>query len=697
MRQHEVVRGREHGGAALRPVLAAWTVLAAWIAGVAMSAMVAAPAAALTAGGSWQAIGPSGGPALSLAVDPADAATAYAACGPGGLFKTVDGGLSWSHSDAGLLPGAVIRVVVDPLTPSTVYAATVAVTFRYTFQMSGGGVFKSTDGGATWSPAGSGLGGAGESAASLLSDLAIDPQTPSTLFAAVGDTVFRSQDGAASWTASGAGLRPNLRVKTVVLDPAAPSTVYAGTSIGVWKSTDGGASWLPARQGMALAPLAPIAALAVDPQAHETVYAGASPGSLVDGQARGLYVSTDGGASWTAQPVAAGNPRVSCLAVSPADHSVFACAQGRGLYRSLGGGGRWQPIDQGLPATAFAAVAIAASRPDQLLAGVAAGGNGGPAVYASADEGSLWTPAGGGLAAIDPAALAADPVRAGRVYVGTGASGVLATTDDGGGWAPANAGLGSGLQVSALAVDPLAPATLYAETDGGFFVSHNGARHWSLPGAAFPAVPALAVDPHRPSTLYSAATRSTSGSPFEAQSFYKSVDGGATWTLLLPQDTDIPACAVAPSAPATVYVARQQENVISLLRSQNGGAAFVRVFSLAAGFFPILAIDPGDAEVLYFEIAGTPSTQPSGLFKSTDGGATRTRLAAPVAALLIDPADPSVLYAGTASGVVVSADGGATWAELAPGLPPAAVYLLARGPGALYAGVEGHGVYRLSL
>jgi photosystem II stability/assembly factor-like uncharacterized protein len=669
---------------AVRAAIAAWAVCA----GVA-AVFALAPAAARAAASSWQSIGPSGGIALSVAVDPADPATAYAASGAAGLFKTVDAGLSWSHSDAGLLPGSLVRVVLAPGAPATIYVAAAPLFFG--LEEAGGGVFKSTDGGATWAAASSGLERSG-----FLSDLAIDPQTPATLYAAAGNRVFKSVDGAASWIDSGAGLRPGATVNTVVVDPVQPSTLYAGTSIGVWKSLDAGASWLPARQGMAQAP---IVALAVDPQAHGTVYAGAQ--SFDPARLRGLFVSADGAATWTARPVTAGNPAVVCLAVSPAaDRAVFACALGNGLVKSLDGGNHWQSIDKGLPAVDLAALAVAPSLPSRLFAGVGAAGNGGPAVYRSLDEGALWRPFGNGITAVDPTALAVDPRRAGRIYIGTGLypspgdGGVLRTLDDGAAWEPANDGLGATLSVGALAIDPLAPATLYVETDGGFFASHDGATLWSRPGAPFPGGPALAVDPRSPATLYSFAAM------LSAAAFYKSLDGGATWKPLpLPFANTIPACAVAPSAPSTLYVASADNLIASLVSSEDGGATFQTLFSVPAQI-PILAVDPTDPRTVYFEIANAGFVA-TGLFKSTDGGHTKTLLLSgsePVSALVVDPSSPDVLYAGTPDDVLVSRDGGATWAELAPGLPPAPVRRLAFGPaGTLYAAVQSNGVYRLAL
>ena len=85
--------------------------------------------------------------------------------------------------------GSILSLVIDPATPQTLYAGTV-----------GGGVFKSTDGGAAWSAASTGLGNV------TVWSLAIDPATPQTLYVGTFNGVFKSTDGAAAWSAVNTGL-----------------------------------------------------------------------------------------------------------------------------------------------------------------------------------------------------------------------------------------------------------------------------------------------------------------------------------------------------------------------------------------------------------------------------------------------------------------------------------------------------------
>src|SRR2546423_12339441 len=127
----------------------------------------------------------------------------------------------WSEVDAGL-PGAVAGVTtlaIVPTTVSTLYART-----------SGGGLFKSTDGGATWKAL---------SNIADVSALALDPNSASTIYAGTSHGVLKSANGGVSWISSGLSDTP---VNTLAVDSLTPSTLYAagGVDDHISKSTDGG-------------------------------------------------------------------------------------------------------------------------------------------------------------------------------------------------------------------------------------------------------------------------------------------------------------------------------------------------------------------------------------------------------------------------------------------------------------------------
>src|SRR5438876_4039479 len=134
--------------------------------------------------------------------------------------------------------GSISALAVDPQTPTTLYAGTTSA-----------GVFKSTDGGTHWRAVNAGLG------ATTVRALAIDPQTPTTVYAATWDRgIFKSTDGGANWSATNSGLIDpyGVRVSAIAAmatTPETPTTLYAGTTQGVFKSTDGGSSWSAIRPG----------------------------------------------------------------------------------------------------------------------------------------------------------------------------------------------------------------------------------------------------------------------------------------------------------------------------------------------------------------------------------------------------------------------------------------------------------------
>jgi len=210
----------------------------------------------------------------------------------GALSKSTDGGQNWTsltESLPGYLFGlglAIYDLAIDPLNTSTLYAATST------------GVVKTTDGGSTWTTINSGLpkgviqtpafSRQGQPLFPLaptepVQALAIDPVNPDTLYGGTTRGVFKTTNGGLSWTGSGLITQS---VYTLAIDPANSSTIYVGTQDGgVFKSTDGGQSWSSSGS-----PSAPVQALAIDPINPSTIYAATSGG--------GVFKSTDGGESW---------------------------------------------------------------------------------------------------------------------------------------------------------------------------------------------------------------------------------------------------------------------------------------------------------------------------------------------------------------------------------------------------------------
>jgi hypothetical protein len=320
--------------------------------------------------------------------------------------------------------------------------------------------------------------------------LAVAPGQPGIVYAAVREQgLFRSTDGGATWTAIDQGLFDacypiGSDVYLLVADPRQPGTLYASTIAGLKKSTDGGATWqqpyaikLGAVDDLALVPsvpgrlLAAVQALGVDP-----------PGQCLGGGLTGLAVSADGGATWS-NPVV---DQVLAVAVDPTNLSrVFTEVwTGQPLVHLSEDGGATSTLLPPLPSFLIAGgpdalVVDPTTTPSTLFvrdpgypgqipgtiyrAAPGAGGTGGS---------PFWTLATNGLPANARLSdLLVDPAVAGRLYAATDA-GVFESSDRGDNWFP-SAGANPPA-VALLAIDPRPLGPLYAGTSQGVYVLDRG-------------------------------------------------------------------------------------------------------------------------------------------------------------------------------------------------------------------------------
>jgi photosystem II stability/assembly factor-like uncharacterized protein len=620
----------------------------------------------------WTTSGPDVGNVKALAIDPSAPATLYAGT-DGGVFKSINGGQSWTAINSGLTDTIVDALAIDPSAPATLYAGTNL-----------GGVFKSTNAGQSWTAVNVGL------TNTRVQALAIDPSAPATLYAGtfgiVSGGVFKSSNGGQSWTAVG-GLADYL-IDVLAIDPSAPATLYAGAGGGVFKSTNGGQSWTAINSGLTH-PLPTVRALAIDPSAPATLYAGtAGPGVSLGVVSGGVFKSTNAGQSWTAVNVGLPGTVVFALAIDPSAPATLYAGTYGGVFKSTNGGQSWTAVNVGLIGTAVQVLALDPSAPVTLYAGTYGGGT-----FRSSNGGQSWTAVSAGLTDTSVQALAIDPSAPTTLYAGT-LYGVFKSSNAGQSWTAVNAGLtgpyGNIQEVFALAIDPSAPATLYAGGNG-IFKSSNAGQSWTAinSGLTDTSVQALAIDPSAPATLYA-------GTPYGA---FRSSNGGLSWTAVNAGLTgpygniqEVFALAIDPSAPATLYAGTYG----GVFKSTNAGQSWTAVnVGLTNTRVTALAIDPLAPATLY---AGTQS---GGVFKSSNGGQRWTAVNSGLAstlvnALAIDPSAPATLYVGTdGGGVFKSTNGGQSWTAFNAGLTNTSVLALAIDPSApaLYAGTRGGGVF----
>ena len=524
-------------------------------------------------GGNWHPINtglPAGYPINALAIDPITPSTLYAGTergsdGSGGVFRSTDSGGSWSAINMGLpvVGSPIFALAIDPTIPTTLYAAPRA------------GVFRSTDSGGSWSASSIGLTDNSGKTLTVFA-LAFDPTTPTTLYAAAGaGGVFRSTDSGGSWSASSAGLTfgynpqsvRDYGVRALAINPVTPSTLYAGTSWGAFQSSNSGDSWIAANTGLLANPLF-VTALAIEPTTSTTLYAGT--------YGNGVFRSTDAGGSWS--PRGLNNSFiVTALAIDPTIPTTLYAGysspgdrvRAGGVYKSTNGGSSWSAASTGLSGPYFSSVfalAIDPGTPSRLYAATDAG------LFQSTDSGTSWSPSSLNVSWVYTIAI--DPRTPTTLYAGTQGVGVFRSMDAGSSWSAINSGMpdntGLTLSIATLAIDPTAPSTLYAGriidqvngviTNGGAYRSTNGGATWTSASTGLSTNPlsvrALAIDPAAPSTLYAAVDGFLGA---EGGVVFRSTNSGASWN---PIDTGLPnggkalavgILAFAPSTPPAIY------------------------------------------------------------------------------------------------------------------------------------------------
>jgi len=284
------------------------------------------------------------------------------------------------------------------------------------------GVWKSVDGGATWSITG-------------LTDreqysLAIDPVTPTTLYAGRNGAIAKSTDGGVSWTS----VAIVGDVYGLLIDPTSPTTLYATVSaIGGWtvlKSTDGGSSWIETPPPVHLV----VNGFAIDASRPTTLYAVASDPRVAGAGCCIVFKSTDGGASWTEQGNVLANSFL--LVTDPVTPGTLFAGGDLGIFKSIDNGGNWAaagPAVHALVIDPLNPTTLHAARTDYdcfevwgdfqcLLTGV---------IYKSTDGAASWTQVAA-FPDLGIYALTIDPLTPTTLYAG--GQGLVKSTDGGATW-----------------------------------------------------------------------------------------------------------------------------------------------------------------------------------------------------------------------------------------------------------------------
>jgi photosystem II stability/assembly factor-like uncharacterized protein len=459
--------------------------------------------------------------AYTIVFDLLDPKRVFAAIdGAPGLYRSLNGGSSWSAAMEGITNPKGRAIVFDPTSTSPVVAFYGGwQAYQYT------NVFKTADGGDTWTPKNNGISGID------IWEMAMTSSNPPVLFACTyHNGLLKSTTGGKTWTNAGV---PASKVNSVTVSPEESNIVFAGSDeIGLFKSMNGGTTWALSQDGLITTW---STALLVSREDMNRLF--------MSTYGQGVFQSSDRGSTWTNMSKGLGDLYIHSLVMDPAHPNlIYALTDTTGLYRyDMDAGGSWARVSGGLPALAAGETAPGSGsssyppdypfalpeKPDSDVY---------PELYASAIPAAPAAKPPYLVMSFAPS----DPALA---YLGTSGSGVYKSEDGGGGWSAA--GL-SGYVVWSLAVDPGDPNLVYAATSkpGIVKVSSTGGGSWSdsdLPGSNL-IVYSLAFSNDNQRVLYAG----TSDGVYQ-------LSGGSWTTLGLPGYT-VTAIAAVPNLPGYLYV-----------------------------------------------------------------------------------------------------------------------------------------------
>ncbi|HEX6507194.1 MAG TPA: hypothetical protein VF221_06130 [Chloroflexota bacterium] len=538
--------------------------------------------------------------------------------------------------------------MVTGLTPSPDYSRDHTV-----FAAADDGVFRSTDGGVTWSNLSAGLGSHFCRALALSQTF----MTDHTILVATDGGVYRSIDGGSSWQQSGTDTRAAVSIAWV---PGSRVVVVGLDAGGLAESTDAGNTW---QQDTAF----PAARRALSITAD-----GAAGTEILVGTDDGVWRSVDAGSSWS--QVGAAGDRIDALAGGTGSTMFAGSAAGKGVYVSSDAGASWRPA--GVPPNPYvtALAAEPAATGDTILAGTAGGG-----VAESQDGGSSWRWVNVGLhaAAIAGAVDLGDAVAVG----GNGGLDVLTRGDNAWRELPVPTRF-------VTSIDGAGQSLFVGTQDMGLQISHDGGQTWQRGAIAAPTVSAVRL-----------ASASTTGPIFVAADYvYRSVDGGASFTRVEGMaGNDVRCFAFSPKFVSTgVSFAGTISH--GMYRSIDGGSTWT---SVASGLPNDTITAMLTSSVYGLDRTVYASTAGDGVFASTDGGLTWSTLQPSIPNAVVTSLIWSAhgdLLAGTERGVFSLHSG--TWNRIGgnwDGYVSTLTDVVDSNEEMLYAGTTGQGVWRIDM
>jgi photosystem II stability/assembly factor-like uncharacterized protein len=546
-------------------------------------------------------------------------------------------GNTWEFAGPVNIGGRITDIEIPSGEPQTYYVGAAS-----------GGIFKTTDAGASWQPI-------------------FDDQE----MLSIGDIEISKVNNDVIWVGTGE------------VNAGGGSLAYDGD--GIYKSEDGGSTW----QSKGLPDIGSVGKILIDPNDENTILAAAMGPLFRNDNNRGVYRTTDGGANWEQKLYVSDSTGIIDMAIHPSNGDiVYAAAWERirrpnnrqyggetsGLYRSTDGGNTWNELTNGLPSNPAdkgrISIDISQSNPDVLYARYATAAGSIQGVYRTANGGDSWV-------AVNSSQLTnigfhwwfrgvyVDPADENTIYNVDFV--VEKSTDGGQSWSTAFPNVH--VDQHALAFNNTVPGQVLLGNDGGFYKSDNSGSSWvkdeTLP---ITQIYRLHVDFQNDNKVY-AGTQDNS-------TMRTTTASTNDWDIITGGDGFQPL--VDPTNTNVIYALSQRGN---LVKSTNNGASFFNATSgIASGdrknWDTPVVFDPADPQTLYYGA--------NRLYKSTNAAGNWTSVSpdlsngpypgnldfGTIISIDVSPLDSDIIYVGTDDGNVwVTQNGGTDWTPISDSLP----------------------------
>ncbi len=524
-----------------------------------------------------QAIGlPGTGRVNQMAVDPNDATIWYAGAPAGGIWKSTNAGDSWTTLFDDFPQIGVSGIAIDPNDSNTIYIATGDDDAGDSFSV---GVFKSTDGGATWDE--TGLNPSNTDEATRMNEIVIDPTNSDIVWVGTNAGLQKSLDGGDTWEVKRVGNITDFKLK-----PDDPNTIYAVSPNQYFRSTDGGDTFT------AIADILPTAGgrmvLGVSPANADVLYILAADTIGNSSAYLGLFKSTDAGLTFTESPNTADIFESNqawfdlALEIDPSDEDILYTGV-LNIWKSIDGGDSFTQLNDwsvNNPAYAHADIHTLKFFNGILFAGT---------------DGGLYTSDDGGVTFVDETANMAI-TQFYRISVGkSDGSRIAGGTQDNSGYVLNNGdwNLYTGGDGMDYEVDPTNSNIIYGFLQfGGFlFVTTSAGQTIS-----FVAAPTDAMGETIQGNWITPLTVAPDGSVYSGFDSVYRLDGSGAWERISGNlgNGGIEDLEADPNDPMILYAAEGS----TLYRSDDGAVIFDDIHTFDSPISDI-AINDNDSNVVY--------------------------------------------------------------------------------------------------